>query len=71
MLNFVGRGTAHTCDGQTRRDFLQVGSLGAAGLSLSGYLEAKEQGQVANGHDERSCIMIFNLALPVSSTRSI
>ena len=64
MLNFVGRGTAHTCDGQTRRDFLQVGSLGAAGLSLSGYLEAKEQGQVANGHDERSCIMIFNLGAP-------
>ena len=49
MLNFVGRGTAHTCDGTTRRDFLQVGSLGVAGLSLAGYLEAKEQGQVASG----------------------
>ncbi len=64
MLNFVGRGSAHTCDGTTRRDFLQVGSLGAAGLSLSGYLDAKEQGHVSDGHDERSCIMIFNLGAP-------
>lgn len=64
MLNFVGRGSAHTCDGTTRRDFLQVGSLGAAGLSLSGYLDAKEQGHVSEGHDERSCIMIFNLGAP-------
>ena len=64
MLNFVGRGTAHTCDGTTRRDFLQVGSLGVAGLSLAGYLEAKEQGQVTSGHDERACIMIFNLGAP-------
>ena len=64
MLNFVGRGSAHTCDGTTRRDFLQVGSLGVAGLSLADYIEAKEQGQVADGHDERSCIMIFNLGAP-------
>ncbi len=64
MLNFVGRGTAHTCDGTTRRDFLQVGSLGVAGLSLAQYIEAKEQGHVAGGHDERSCIMIFNLGAP-------
>jgi hypothetical protein len=64
MLNFTGRGTAHTCDGTTRRDFLQVGSLGVAGLSLADYLEAKEQGHVASGHDERSCIMIFNLGAP-------
>ena len=53
MLNFVGRGSAHTCDGTTRRDFLQVGSLGVAGLSLAQYIEAKEQGHVADGHDER------------------
>lgn len=64
MLNVSGRGTAHTCSGATRRDFLQVGSLGAAGLSLAGYLEAKEHGAVADGHDEKSCIMIFNLGAP-------
>ena len=46
MLNLTGNGTAHTCDGTTRRDFMQVGSLGVSGLSLSGYLQAEEQGQV-------------------------
>lgn len=64
MLNLTGRGTAHTCNGASRRDFLQVGSLGATGLSLAGYLEAKEQGIVEGGHDEKSCIMIFNLGAP-------
>ena len=64
MLNLTGNGTAHTCDGTTRRDFMQVGSLGVSGLSLSGYLQAEEQGQVASGHEERSCIMIFNLGAP-------
>ena len=64
MLNLTGNGTAHTCDGTTRRDFMQVGSLGVSGLSLSGYLQAEEQGQVASGHEEHSCIMIFNLGAP-------
>jgi hypothetical protein len=64
MINLTGRGTSHTCNGGTRRDFLQVGSLGAAGLSLAGYLEAKEQGAIASGNDEKSCIMIFNLGAP-------
>ncbi|MCA9066653.1 MAG: DUF1501 domain-containing protein [Planctomycetaceae bacterium] len=64
MLTLTGRGTAQTCHGTTRRDFLQAGTLGAAGLSLSGYLQAKEQGAVKPGHDERSCIMIFNLGAP-------
>ena len=64
MLNLTGKGKAHTCDGTTRRDFLQVGTLGVSGLSLVDYLEAKEQGHVSEGHDERSCIMLFNLGAP-------
>ncbi len=64
MLQLSGRGTAHTCDGTTRRDFLQVGSLGLAGLTLSEYLQAQDAGLVSPGHDERSCIMIFNLGAP-------
>jgi hypothetical protein len=64
MLNLTGNGVARTCSGTTRRDFLQVGTLGAAGLSLSDYLHAKEQGNVASGHDDKSCIMIFNLGAP-------
>ena len=34
MLWFTGKGSAQTCDGMTRRDFLQAGALGAVGLSL-------------------------------------
>lgn len=64
MLKLTGKGTAHTCDGVTRRDFMQVGALGAIGLSLPQYLEAKESGGLKPGHDEKACIMIFNLGAP-------
>ena len=64
MLNLTSRGTAHTCNGTTRRDFLQVGSLGAAGLTLAGYAAARDKGKVKPGHENRSCIMIFNLGAP-------
>ena len=63
MLTLSGNGKTTTCDGRTRRDFMQVGALGAIGLSLPQYLAAKEQaGQSAN--DDRACIMIFNLGAP-------
>lgn len=64
MLNLIGRGTAKTCDGVTRRDFLQVGSLGALGFGLSDLFALKAQAAVEKGHDERSVIMIFNLGAP-------
>lgn len=64
MLNLTGRGKSHTCNGVTRRDFLQVGTLGAIGLGLPGYLAAKEAGAVDPTKDDRSCIMIFNLGAP-------
>src|SRR5882672_5445651 len=64
MLNLSGKGQAHTCDGITRRDFLQVGTLGAIGLSLPDLLAAQAQGAVAKDHDRRSVIMIFNLGAP-------
>lgn len=64
MLDLTGRGTAQTCDGLTRRDFLQVGTLGAIGLSLPQFAAAKEAGTVRPGHENRSCIMIFNLGAP-------
>jgi hypothetical protein len=64
MLNLTGPGRAHTCDGLTRRDFLQVGTLGAVGLSLPALLAAKAQGAVAKGRDDRSVILIFNLGAP-------
>ena len=64
MLQFEGQGSAHTCDGVSRRDFLQVGTLGAAGYSLAQHAQAKEQGLIAGGNDNRSVIMIFNLGAP-------
>ena len=63
MLNLTGRGSAHTCDGISRRDFMQVGSLGAIGLSLPQYLAAEERGAV-DKDDDRACVMIFNLGAP-------
>ncbi|MEM9367004.1 MAG: DUF1501 domain-containing protein [Planctomycetota bacterium] len=65
MFQLTGRGSAHTCDGSTRRDFLQVGTLGAIGLGLPQYLNAAEKGAVEDdASNKRSCIMIFNLGAP-------
>ena len=47
MLNLTGRGTAHTCDGITRRDFLQAGSLGAVGLTLADLAAMEEIGRAS------------------------
>src|SRR4249920_1528228 len=64
MLQITGDGSVRTCDGLTRRDFLQVGALGAIGLTLPQLAAAKEQGLVNKEHDDRSVIMIFNLGAP-------
>jgi hypothetical protein len=50
--------------GRTRRDFLQVGALGAVGLSLPQYARAAAEGKLRPGHEKRSCILIFNLGGP-------
>lgn len=64
MLKVTGDGSVTTCDGITRRDFLQVGALGAIGLSMSRMAQLKAMGAVAKGNDEKACIMIFNLGAP-------
>ena len=46
MLTLTGNGKTQTCDGVTRRDFMQVGSLGALGVGLPHYLAAKERGAI-------------------------
>ena len=50
--------------GHTRREFLQIGALGAIGLSLPQLLRATEMGATKPGKDNASCIMIFNLGGP-------
>lgn len=61
MLKLTGQGAAATCEGITRRDFLEVGALGAVGLSLP-QLMAAEKNQ--HGKDDKNVIMIFNLGAP-------
>jgi len=62
MWQLQGRGTAHTCDGLSRRDFLQVGSLGA-GLGLADFAALQAAGAVDPKGDKNG-IMIFNLGAP-------
>lgn len=64
MLTLLGRDSVNTCSRVKRRDFLQAGALGALGLTLPGYLAAREHGIVKPEHDRRSAIMIFNLGAP-------
>ena len=64
MLKVSGQGSVTTCDGVTRRDFLQVGALGALGFTLSNLAALQAMGAVAKGNDGKSVIMIFNLSAP-------
>ena len=64
MLPFTSQGRTHTCDGVTRRDFLQAGALGATGLTLADRSALHAAGAVEKGREDRSCIMIFNLGAP-------
>ena len=66
MLKVTGNGSITTCDGITRRDFLQVGTLGALGLTLSRFAELQARGAVAKSKEDQACIMIFNLGAPSS-----
>src|SRR4051794_8959281 len=64
MLRVSGPGRALTCDGISRRDFLQVGTLGAIGLALPDLVAMQAAGAVEKDHDERAVIMIFTLGAP-------
>lgn len=62
MWQLQGRGVVHTCDGLSRRDFLQVGSLGA-GMGLADFAALQAVGAV-DPKSEKNGIMIFNLGAP-------
>ncbi|MFZ4767274.1 MAG: DUF1501 domain-containing protein, partial [Roseimicrobium sp.] len=64
MFKFSGKGSITTCDGISRRDFLQAGTLGAIGLSLPQFNALRAAGAVDKSKDDRACIMIFNLGAP-------
>jgi uncharacterized protein (DUF1501 family) len=50
------------CDGLTRRDFLHAGSLAALGLTLPGFVRAREEGAVKD--KDTNCIMLFLVGGP-------
>src|SRR5262249_1073113 len=60
MLELHGKKGARTCDGVSRRDFLQVGSLGggAVGLSLADLQARGGAGKATN------CILLFLVGGP-------
>jgi uncharacterized protein (DUF1501 family) len=64
MINVTGPGSITTCDGLTRRDFLQVGTLGALGLTMSRFAGLQALGAVDTSASEKACILIFNLGAP-------
>ena len=64
MLKITGNGSITTCDGITRRDFLQVGALGALGLTMSKFARLQALGAVDTKRSDKACIMIFNLGAP-------
>ena len=50
--------TYRTCDGVVRRDFLKIGGLGAAGLTLGRFLQAADAGAVRSGAPAKAAIFI-------------
>src|SRR5678815_4986973 len=66
MLRVTGKGSIGNCDGVGRRDFLQVGTLGALGFSLSQWSQLAALGatQAAPTEKAKACILIFNLGAP-------
>jgi hypothetical protein len=64
MLTILGQGRQgqRFCDGLTRRNFLRIGGLGMAGLTLPQLLAAEAQSGVRNSH--KSLIMIYLVGGP-------
>ncbi|MDA0834268.1 MAG: DUF1501 domain-containing protein [Planctomycetota bacterium] len=66
MIRFQGANTK-LCDGLSRRDWLQVGGLGALGLSLTDWLrlsETQAAGDQPSFGKAKSCILIFLYGSP-------
>src|SRR5438105_4714968 len=67
----VGGSAVRLCDGLTRREWLRVGGLGAAGLLLPDLYRARAAARARAGADEdasfgraRSCILLFLFGAP-------
>ena len=58
MLKIFGAPNGRDCDGFTRRNFLQIGSLAMGGLALPQLLQAEAKAGEA-AQRQKSVIMIF------------
>lgn len=58
MIEF-GHETVNTCDGPSRREFLQIGAAGFLGLSLPGLLAAQQSMAAGRVDNEMSVILVF------------
>ena len=58
MLNLFGK-SHRTCDGVSRRSFLQVGSLAVGGLTLPGLLRHESEAKAAGGSTRRKSVILF------------
>jgi hypothetical protein len=63
MSRTVARKSSPSCDGVTRRDFLQAGSLSLLGLGLSTFEERSAQAATTRDRDV-NCIMLFLVGGP-------
>ena len=59
MLNLM-TGTTRTCEGVSRRSFLQIGALGGLGLSLPMLLAAKKAAGAEAGQKEINCVLVWS-----------
>src|SRR5690348_108405 len=58
MIEF-GHEPVHTCDGVSRREFIQIGSAGFLGLTLPGLLAAQSGMAAERVDNEKSVILVF------------
>ncbi len=64
MLTIWGKKQKPLCDSLSRRDFLQVGTLGLGGLTLADLLRLKAQGAQQAKSSHKSVIMIYLCGAP-------
>src|SRR5262245_54363349 len=59
MLTFRGASRMHLCDGLSRRNFLQVGTLGLGGLTLAELFQLKARGAVNPRTGSKAVIYVY------------
>ncbi len=57
MLTFLSNRGGRTCDGMSRRDFVRVGTLGAAGLTLPTLLRARAEAAATGKHSKNTSVV--------------